>query len=180
MIYVALLRGINVGGNRKVDMKTLKKCYEDVGMNTVRTYINSGNVIFQSDDRDIADLSQTLEQAIQTQFGFEVKVLLRTIDDIRAIIKKLPSSWQDNKTMKCDVMFLWEHVASPKVMEMIQAKPEFEKVVYVPGAILWCVPREYVTKSGMLKIIGTDLYKQMTIRNCNTVRKLFDLMQSTI
>lgn len=176
MVYVALLRGINVGGNRKVDMKLLKATFEKVGMENVRTYINSGNVVFQSEPLGHKHLADTLEKAIEIDFGFHVKVLLRDMDDMRATVESLPDTWQNDKDMKCDVMFLWEDFDSPKILEQLTTKPEIDDVTYVKGALLWRVDRDNVTRSGMLKIVGTDLYKNMTIRNCNTTRKLLDIM----
>jgi hypothetical protein len=69
MIYVALLRGINVGGKNKVDMKKLKKCFEDIGMRKVTTYINSGNVIFEDTDHTKDEIATMLEKAILKDFS---------------------------------------------------------------------------------------------------------------
>lgn len=179
MVYVALLRGINVGGNNKVDMKQLKASFEDAGMRAVKTYINSGNVIFVGDETDPTTLTEILETIIEKTFGFRVKVLLRSIDDIRAVADRLPETWQNNADMKCDVLFLWEQYDSPSVLQQLTIKPDLEDVEYVAGAILWRVDRQNVTRSGLIKLVGTDLYKHMTIRNCNTVRKLLLLMEAT-
>lgn len=178
MVYVALLRGINVGGNRKVNMKELKVTFEKAGMENVTTYINSGNVIFSTNVLDQHKLTIVLEKAIENSFGFAVKVLLCSIDSMRAIVKTLPDSWQNNSDVKCDVMFLWEHFDNSSVVEQLTIKPRIDDVKYVEGALLWRVDRSNVTRSGMLKIIGTELYRHMTIRNCNTTRKLLGLMQT--
>lgn len=177
MVYVALLRGINVGGNNKVDMKQLKAAFEKVGMTSVKTYINSGNVIFVSDIEDRAALTVKLEAEIASTFGFNVKVLLRDLKNIQTIVHALPNSWQNNNEMKCDVMFLWEHADTPDVMNQLVIKPEIDDVKYIAGTILWRVDRQHVTRSGLMKLVGTDLYKHMTIRNCNTARKLLSLME---
>ncbi len=176
MVYVALLRGINVGGKNKVEMKRLKQTFERLGLRDVATYINSGNVIFSDDLRKPQDLSGTIEKAIEKDFGFAVEVLIRSKDDLSAIADTLPDTWVNDQTMKCDVMFLWEEVASPKVLNGLSIKPEIEDVKYTSGAIIWRVDKKNVTKSGMMKLVGTQLYKKMTIRNCNTVRKLLSLM----
>lgn len=177
MTYVALLRGINVGGNNKVEMPRLKMVFEQAGMQSVVTYINSGNVIFHDDAHAPAALMQKLETAIEKEFGFAVKVLLRSKNQIEDIIRALPDSWVNDAATKCDVMFLWEHVAGEKVLEQLTIKSDIDEVKYAGDAILWRVDKKYVTKSGMMKIVGTELYKHMTIRNCNTVRKLWNLMK---
>lgn len=178
MTYVALLRGINVGGNNKVDMKQLKTTFEQAGMNNVSTYINSGNVIFTDGKYNAKELTERLEKAIEQEFGFVVKVLLRDFDNLKKVVNALPDSWQNNDTMKCDVMFLWESIDTPEVVNQLKIVPDIDTVKYVDGTILWRVDRENVTRSGMMKLVGTDLYRQMTIRNCNTTRKLYELMRT--
>lgn len=178
VVYVALLRGINVGGKNKVEMKQLKAVFEEAGMTSVRTYINSGNVIFSSSIRARTRLVDTLEKAIARRFGFKIGVVVRDVKSMRAVVKAIPSHWADDKTMKCDVMFLWDDVARPSVLKELQFKPEMEDVRYVAGALIWRVDRKDVTRSGMMKLARSPLYKQMTIRNCNTTRKLLPLMEA--
>ncbi len=176
MIYVALLRGINVGGNNKVPMAELKTLFEQLGFTGVVTYINSGNVIFWSELKTDVEIIEKIESGIEEIFGFSVSVIVRNFDEIRATIAAIPSGYTNNAKQKTDVMFLWPGVDSPKVLDSIVVKSEIEIVRYVPGAIVWNIMREHVTKSAMLKIISTPLYKQMTVRNINTVRKLELLM----
>ena len=178
MIYVALLRGINVGRKNKVDMKQLKAVFEDVGMTSVRTYINSGNVIFSSKSRSRARLTDVLEDAIENTFGFRVSVLVRDLRSMRAVVKTLPKTWVNDAAMKCDVMFLWGDVARASVVKELSIKPEIEELKYVAGALIWRVDRKGVTRSGQMKLVRTPLYKRMTIRNCNTTRKLLELMEA--
>ena len=177
MIYVALLRGINVGGKNKVAMKELKVVFEDAGMTDVRTYINSGNVVFSTTMRGKARLVELLEDAIEDHFGFRINVVVRDLKSMKATIKALPSKWTNDQKMKCDVMFLWDDVDRPSVIKELKIKPELEDVKYVKGAILWRVDKKDVTRSGMMRMAGTPLYKRMTIRNCNTARKLLELME---
>src|SRR4051812_6155577 len=108
MIYVALLRGINVGGNNKIAMSELKATFEKAGMTNVSTYINSGNVIFEDTSHSIPQLTKVIESAIERDFGFAVKVLIRDLPAMEAVIKTLPDAWVNDDAMKCDVMFLWE------------------------------------------------------------------------
>lgn len=177
MIYVALLRGINVGGNNKVEMPRLKAVFEQAGMRSVVTYINSGNVIFQDDMHAPAELMKKLEAAIEKEFGFAVKVLLRNKKQLEDIVRTLPDSWVNDANAKCDVMFLWEEVADKKVLEQLTIKPEIDEVTYAGDAILWRADKKHLTRSGLMRIAGTELYKHMTVRNCNTVRKLLNLMK---
>lgn len=178
MTYVALLRGINVGGKNKVEMKRLKAVFEEVGMTSVRTYINTGNVIFSTTLRGRPRLVKLLEEAIAQRFGFQINVVVRDVKRMRAVVKAMPSHWINDKTMKSDVMFLWDDVDRPSVLNQLQIKPDLDDVRYVPGAVIWRVDRKDVTRSGLMKLVGTSLYKRMTIRNCNTTRKLLELMEA--
>ncbi len=177
MIYVALLRGINVGGNNKVDMKELKEVFEEAGMTSVKTYINSGNIIFADSHHDKAELPAILESAILAHFNLSIKVLVYNIEEFQQIAGSVPESWRNDKDMKSDVWFLWPEADRKTVLDELTIKPEIDRVDYVPGAILWSVDKVFSAKSGMQKVIGTKLYKLVTIRNVNTVRKLLELME---
>ena len=177
MVYVALLRGINVGGKNKMEMARLKATFESAGMKDVTTYINSGNVVFTDNRRKPATITRTLEKVIEAHFGFAIKVLIRDLPSIKKLLKALPDSWTNDSKMRCDVLFLWESFDKKEVLNELSWKPEIEDVVYVSGAVIWRIDRPNVNRSRLFKIIGTDLYRGMTIRNCNTVRKLAELME---
>ncbi|MCW1892456.1 MAG: DUF1697 domain-containing protein [Candidatus Uhrbacteria bacterium] len=177
MIYVALLRGINVGGKAKVEMVKLKRTFERLGFEDVKTYIASGNVIFRTDSGDRMTLTKRIEAAIKKDFGMHVNVLLRDIREMKKIVKALPSSWVNGGDMKCDVMFLWKDVDRVTTFKQLPFNKEIEDAKYVPGAIVWRIDREKISKTRLIRaLMGTELYRQMTIRNCNTARKLYELM----
>ena len=176
MVYTALLRGINVGGKNKVDMKILKKSFEQAGMKNVVTYINSGNIIFTTADHSQNDIVQILEKAILNTFGLHIKVLVLSLEDMKKVMSSLPESWTNDDIMRSDVLFLWEDINDESILDQLTFKPEIETVKYAPGAILWAIDKINVTKGSMTKLVGTKLYKQMTIRNVNTTRKIYELM----
>ena len=178
MIYVALLRGINVGGNNKVAMPMLAKLFLSLGFTDVRTYINSGNVIFSAPACDEALLAQTIEQAIEKSFGFPVRTIVRTETHIATICAQVPKKWQNNTEQKTDVLFLWDAYDSEKTRALIQTTPGVDELIYIAkaGVILWHVDRANYAKSGMHSFVGSAVYIHMTARNINTVRKLDTLM----
>lgn len=178
MMYVALLRGINVGGKNKVDMKELKQAFESVGMTSVVTYINSGNIVFADDTHTKEQLTPILEQAIYSQFELQVKVLIYNSEEFQKINAAIPKNWSNDLQMKSDVLFLWQDVDEATVLEGLAIKPEIDRVHYVPGAVLWSVDKEHVTRSGIMKIAGSALYQRVTVRNVNTVRKIVALLQN--
>jgi uncharacterized protein (DUF1697 family) len=176
MVYVALLRGVNVGGTGKVAMPQLKAVFEAIGMSSVRTYINSGNVIFTTDAADNARLTKVIEDAIEQRFGFAVRVLVRDVDEIRSVVEALPMDWANDEATKCDVFFLWPEVDTPAVVERLDHDPDVDDVRYTPGAVIRRVDRKSAPRSRLTRVVSTPLYQQMTIRNCNTARKLLELM----
>lgn len=178
MTYLALLRGINVGGTNKISMPELKKVLEDDGFHNVSTFLNTGNVIFSADDQTAEALSRQLEKIIQQKFQLTIPVLIRTFPELEMVVQAIPESWSNDQKMKCDVMFLWPDADSADILTSLPASQEFEEVLYVPGAVIWKIDREFVTKSKISKIVGTKLYKQMTVRNCNTARKLLKKMKA--
>jgi len=147
-------------------------------MSDVRTYINSGNVVFASRSTDQVKLTDGLQSAIAERFGFPVPVLVLNIDKLRSILSAVPDEWVNDKNMRCDVLFLWPDVDNAHVLDGLKIRPELEDVVYTPGAIVWRIDRVNATKSGLVKIIGTPLYRQLTGRNCSTARKLLQLMET--
>lgn len=171
--YVALLRGINVGGNKKVEMPKLKKLFESLGFLNVSTYLNTGNAIFETDKKDLQTL---IEKALRKAFGFEIRIILRDAENIHNLCKVLPSHFTNDTEQKTDILFLWDEYNSKKSMSLIKTS-EVDTLGYIDGAIVWNVKREFYAKSGMGKFIGTTVYKNMTARNINTVRKLNDLMR---
>lgn len=174
--YVALLRGINVGGNNKVDMSKLKKCFEMLGYTNVSTYINSGNVIFEASGLDDATLVKNLEQGLKKIFGFDINVVVRDSINIKKLAKEIPATWNNDGTQKTDVIFLRDDFKSKKSLGLLKTTPGVDNLLYVAGAIIWNIDRSMYTKSGMHAFIGTPVYKNMTARNINTLRKLAALL----
>ncbi len=171
MKYIALLRGINVGGNRKVDMKILKNILESMGYQDVVTYLNSGNVLFESEDLQ-EQIQEAVPRRLFDEFGFEIQTLIKNIDDMKRIAFSIPDEWQNNKEQKSDVAYLFPEVDNEKIIDDMPFRKELIDVVYVDGAIIWHVLRKDQNKSQLNKLVGTTLYKQMTVRNVNTARRL--------
>lgn len=178
MTYIALLRGINVGGNSRVAMSRLKILFEELGFTDVKTYINSGNVIFSSTEEDQEQLSRQIEKAIEGEFSFGVPTIVKTADQLKIIAEAIPEEAKNDGDMKCDVLFLWDEVDSPDVLKDLSPREGIDQIKYVPGAIIWSVKRADINKSRLLKIVGTPFYKKATIRNCNTTRRLLLLTES--
>jgi uncharacterized protein (DUF1697 family) len=178
MRHVALLRGINVGGHNRVEMPRLAQVFTELGFSDVRTYINTGNVVFRTEAGAGTELARTIQIAIAERFGFDVKTLVRARPTIEAIAADLPAAWRNDKSMKSDVMFLMDDIAEPGVLSQLTIIDGVDDVRYSHGAILWRVDRAAQNRSGMKKLIGTRLYRQLTVRNCNTFRAIATLVSS--
>lgn len=178
MKYVALLRGINVGGNNKISMSELKAACDHIGFTNVSTYINSGNIIFESNTTLESEITQQLEQAISSTFGLNIPVITVQEKRFLSVANNIPDTWHNDAATKCDVLFLWHEIDNAEILQTLAIKPLVDQVIYIPGAIVWAVEKAHIGKSGLLKIVGTSTYKKMTIRNCNTVRKISQLLQS--
>lgn len=95
-IYIALLRGINVSGHNKIKMVELKQLFNDLGFNEVTTYIQSGNVIFQSEELATNKIEQIIIEAIEKKFGYSIKVLVLTKNDLKTIFESNPFIQREN------------------------------------------------------------------------------------
>ena len=171
MKYRALLRGINVGGNHKVEMKKLKTLFEALGCINVSTYINSGNVIFESKENQ-KNILKKVEDGLKQEFGFEIPILIKTEKEMKKIADSIPDNWQNDSAQRTDVAYLFPEIDSTKILDELPVKKEFIEVRYIKGAIYWNVKRENVYKSQLAKLISHKLYKSMTVRNVNTARYL--------
>lgn len=177
MKYAALLRGVNVGGTGKISMKELAEVFASAGMSHVRTYINSGNVIFDTPNKDRGEITRALEAAIEKHSGFNVRVLVKSRDEIRSIVAAISEDWINDAAHKCDVFFLWPEVDDPVVLETLDYDRAVDDVRYTPGAIVRRTARELAAKSKLTRLAGKPLYKSITVRNCNTARKLLALLE---
>ena len=176
MKFVALLRAINVGGANPIEMKELKEAFESAGMRSVRTYINSGNVIFESELTDRVEMRAALEAAIEARFGFPIRVLVLDAAEIRSVAAAIPAEWTNDGEMRCMVMYLWPEADDRSILERLPKNPAIDSLIYTKGAVIHKVDRANQTRSRLTGLVGGPLYQQLTSRNCNTARKLVELM----
>lgn len=174
--YVALLRGVNVGGKGIVSMAALAATFRRLGYEDVRTYINSGNVLFSAPPTTEQRLSGRIEAAITEDTGLEVHVVVLTAAALRSIAAAIPDTWAHDAAVTCNVLFLWSEIDDANIVERLPTNPGVDAVRYTPGAVIWRYERANASRSRLTKIVGTKLYRQMTIRNANTVRKLDTLL----
>jgi uncharacterized protein (DUF1697 family) len=175
MTYVAFLRGVNVGGKGIVSMAAIKEALVALGLSDVRTYINSGNVIFSTRASDAQRLTARIEKALEQHTGMAIKVLVTDHKTLKKMVDAIPRNWVDDKTMRTYVLLLWKELDDRGILDRLPIKPGVDELKYTPGAVVWRVDRENVGRSQMNRIVGTPLYKKVTIRSANTMRKLNEL-----
>jgi uncharacterized protein (DUF1697 family) len=175
MTYVAFLRGVNVGGKGIVSMAAIKEALVALGLSDVRTYINSGNVIFSTRAADAQQLTARIEKALEQHTGMAIKVLVMDHKTLKKMVDAIPRNWVDDKTMRTYALLLWKELDDRGILDRLPIKPGVDELRYTPGAVVWRVDRENVGRSQMNRIVGTPLYKKITIRSANTMRKLNEL-----
>ena len=172
MKYVAFLRGINVGGHNKIKMVTLREMFAALGYKNVKTYINSGNVIFETIEADDNVLAAKIERAIQAEFSLNIKVMVRTTSEIEGIIKNNPFDGQFTNDKDLHVLFLDEELPEDKRQLLLSNNNENEQFA-VRNREIFCLLRVGVLDSLLGKdYIGKKLKTPATARNWRTVNKI--------
>ena len=178
-VFVALLRGVNVGGKNMISMKSLKESFEAIGFINVSTYINSGNVIFQSKETDPRKLERKIEQMLSSDYQLDSKVVVRSLAEMEKLVEALPRSWNGESGWRYNVIFLRHSIDSEKILAELPTKSDIEEIVYRPGALLWSAQVSELTRTNMAKLSSRKIFQDMTVRNLNTTLKLCDLMEKS-
>ena len=175
--HVAWLRGINVGGNSMIPMAPLVHVFEEIGLQNVRSYINSGNIIFDAPAGSRTKLSARIESAIEQRFGLRPMVVLSTAAEMRKLVAELERLPSDDRPARVNVIFLGAGIDDAGIIDRLQVNLAVDDVRYIPGAVIWRTPVAEVGRSRMTRLVGTPTYKQMTVRGANTVLKVGAIMR---
>lgn len=173
--YIALLRGINISGKNKISMAELKNGFENLGFEEVKTYLNSGNVIFSSDEDDIEKLTGQIETVIKDQFGLDIPVFVIAKEKLEDILHNAPDWWgNDNKEIYDNLIFIMPPATFSDVYNEIgEPKEELEKIKDYKETVFWSFSRkEYQKTNWWSKTANSDISSKLTIRTANTVRKI--------
>lgn len=176
--YVALLRGINVGGRNPVAMADLRAAFEAEGYEAVSTYIQSGNVLFES-DAPSGSLETAVEKMLQRRLGFPLVVVVRSHRQLRNVVDKAPDGFGDAPdTYHSDVIFLGGRLSSPKAMRVVALREGVDEAWTGTGVLYFARLSARRTQSRMSSIVGTPEYQQMTIRSWSTTTKVLGLLEA--
>ncbi|VUX00724.1 Uncharacterised protein [Streptococcus pasteurianus] len=173
--YIAFLRGINISGKNKISMAELKKNFEELCFEEVKTYLNSGNVIFLSDEENIGKLTIQIETMIKEYFGFDIPIFCIPKEELENILQNAPDWWgNENKEIYDNLIFIMPPATFSDVFNEIgEPKEELEKIRNYKDVIFWSFSRkDYQKTNWWSKTASTNISGKLTIRTANTVRKL--------
>ncbi len=173
IIYIALLRGINVGGHKKIPMAELRALLTDSSLKNVKTYIQSGNVIFQSNQKDISKLEDKIKKAIRVQFGFEVPVLVRSVESFQTIFDECP--FVKEKKEKSYFVVLNQVPDAELIKEAQKITYENEEFIIKNSCIYYYCSTGYGRTKFSMNAFERKLKVTGTSRNYNTMVKLLSL-----
>jgi uncharacterized protein (DUF1697 family) len=177
--YLVLLRGINVGGKNKVPMASLRTCLENLGFSDVSTYIASGNVFLVSDARP-PEIQEQIERALPKCFKLDtelIKVLVLTRKQLQAIVENKPRAFGSQPAKyHSDAIFLMG-IDSAAAMSVFDPREGVDTVWPGKGVIYSQRLSAQRTRSRLSKIVGSPLYKAMTIRSWQTTTQLLDTLR---
>lgn len=178
MQYVALLRGINVGGKNLIKMAALKTCLESAGFGDVATYIQSGNVLFAAPASKPDALTGRLEKALVATFHYPASLVLRTQKQMQDIIDSAPRGFGAQPTKyRYDVIFLKAPLTASTAVKTVPVKPGVDEAQAGPGVLYFSRLVAKASQSRLSRIVSMPIYKSMTIRNWNTTTKLLTMMK---
>jgi len=160
-----------------ISMSSLKTSFERKGFTDVSTYINSGNIIFRAKDDDARELEKTIERMLERDYKLGCKVVVRSFSEMAALVKSLPKTWSDER-WKYNVIFLRPSIDSKSVLDTLNAKAEIEEVIYRRGTVLWATKVSDAKQSAWIKLPRKKIFQDMTVRNLNTTKKIYELMKS--
>ena len=160
-----------------IKMVELKECFETMGLTKVKTYINSGNVIFETEDKDKKKLTEQIGKAIEKRFGFVIKIVLVSKAQLDKIVDGAPSSWKKGEGLKCYVSFIIEPTTVEKALKDIDVKEGVAFLDRGDGVLYMSTTLSGFTRSVFVKLIQKKIYKEMTMRNYNTIQKVLALME---
>jgi len=178
-IYVALLRGINVGGKNLIKMADLKECFGTNGFEHVTTYIQSGNVVFGSPTSGLAALTDRIESMVANTFGLALPVVVRSHRQMKATVEAAPHGFgAEPDRYRYDVIFLKAPLTSAAALKTVPMKQGVDQAAAGPGALYYSRLTSRATQSRLSKVVSMPIYQRMTIRNWTTTTKLLGLMET--
>jgi len=174
--FVALLRGINVGGNNLIRMPDLAACFRDAGFGDVRTYIQSGNILFTAHHPAGPELEREIERMLEERFGMPILVVVRSRDELAETISAAPAT-HGSDDLRSDVIFLKHPLTAEDAhAELPELREGVDSVALGPGAIYFSRVAAQASRTRLTRLMVMPIYRQMTVRNWRTTTRLLELL----
>lgn len=174
---VALLRGINVGGNNIVPMADLRDCMAELGARDVATYIQSGNVLFDGAGTSLAAWSTVIEVALSRRFAYQASVVMLDHAHLRAVVRDAPAGFgAEPDRLRADVVFLKPPLTAATALAQMRTRDGVDVALAGDGVVYQSRLAERAHQSRFGTYVGTAAYRQSTIRNWRTTTRLLAML----
>ena len=175
--YIALLRGINISGKNKISMTELKKEFKQLGYKEIITYLNSGNIIFNSNITDKDTIKNNIQLMIKSKFSLDIPIFIITSQELEELLNNNPNWWGKNDKETYDnIIFIIPPTTYNDVISVIGSPNEHEKIKEYNNNIFWSYSlKNYRKTNWWSKTASTSISKNITIRTANTMKKILEI-----
>lgn len=180
MKYIVLLRGVNISGKNKVSMPKLKQLLEENNYQNVSTYLNSGNIIIESNINNKELIIENISKIIEFNFNIKIPIYIMTVPELEDILNNSPSWWgTTNKEIYDNLIFIIPPTTYEEVYNTIGSpKENVDQIEEYHNTIFWSfVLKDYRKSTWWIKTASTSITNKITIRTANTMKKLLQLSQ---
>lgn len=178
MKYAVLLRGINVGKNISIKMADLKYAVEEAGFKNVKTYIQSGNVVFESPEEELLKIESVLQYTLHNAFNFDSGLVVLTRDQLERVLIEVPEDWLKREDLRRYIAFIKRPLTVKDIMREMELREGVDSIKEGADVLYMSTLLSGLTRSRFTKLISKTVYKSITIRNYATTQKILDLMET--
>jgi uncharacterized protein (DUF1697 family) len=176
-VVIGLLRGVNLAGRHQIKMDVLRALCESLGLCNPQTWLQSGNVIFTTKERDLPKLARRMESAIEKKVGFRPDVVLRTSDELREVITKNPFTKRNDIEGSKLLVTFFEDAPAPEVREQVLRIKGHPEEIHMASRELYIYYPDGMGRSKLNPVLTRALKNKGTARNWNTVGKLLEMSE---
>ena len=174
--YLALIRGINVGGKNILPKNNLIHAFTDLGYSNILTYIQSGNILFCSKDTKIYSHVEKIEKNLANRYSIHTKAVVYTENQFKSIVNEAPDNWGKDENYRHRILFLLGNTSPKEIIKHLGAPQNDVETITMGSRVIYSsVSKAHLSKSVLRKFPTTPAYQQVTIRNQNTVYKINQL-----
>ena len=180
MIYIALLRGINISGKNKIAMSDLKNEFTNLGYKGVITYLNSGNIVFESNLDDKNGIRNNIQIMIKDKFDLDIPIYVITSQELEELISHSPEWWgKDDKKIYDNIIFIIPPTTYNEVFNEVGSPNEYEKIQEYKNSIFWSFDLKNYRKSNWWsKTASIEISDKITIRTANTMKRVLEICKN--